>query len=49
MNQRKLPTNSKRHKGKPAGFQMRLPLRTTRLGRTGSGLYISDKGVVVSP
>lgn len=39
---------SKRRSGKPAGFQLRLPLKARRPGRTGSGLRMPGRGAVES-
>lgn len=38
--------NSKGRRRRPAGFQMRLPLKARRPGRTGSGLRMPGKGAV---
>ncbi len=44
-----LVVRSKRHKGKPRGFQLRLPLKkSSGQGITGSGLGAPDRGAVKS-
>jgi len=41
--------SSKGRKGKPAGFQMRLSLKTTQLGSNRVKASRLDEGVVTSP